>query len=223
MTHQDGVMPGDAGSQHIVQLFDSTGSLADAVAAFLREGISQGDSLLVVVRLEHWNLTAARLTREELPLGDAIASGQLTVRDADRTLKFFLRDGSPDRVLFDDHVGGLIRRIAARGNLLRIYGDMVDILASDGDFRATHRLEELWNELGEREPFTLLCGYSAVNFGHPRSANALRLICRSHSHVRSNPHDTLGAYLLETNGVRASLSSDSSDQPSKTLHSALWR
>jgi hypothetical protein len=217
MAHQDGVIHGDAGSQHIVQLFDSTGSLADAVATFLSEGVSRGDSLLVVVRLEHWNLTAARLTREELPLGNAIASGQLTVRDADRTLKLFLRDGIPDRVLFDDHVGGLIRRIAVRGNRLRIYGDMVDILASDGDFQATHRLEDLWNELGEREPFTLLCGYSAVNFGHPRSADALRLICRSHSHARSNPRDTLGTYLLETNGVRASASSDS-DQLSKTPH-----
>jgi hypothetical protein len=219
MTYQDGVIHGDASSQHMVQLFDSTGSLADAVATFLSEGVSRGDSLLVVVRLEHWNLTAARLTREELPLGHAIASGQLTVRNADRTLKLFLRDGIPDRVLFDDHVGGLIRRIALRGNGLRIYGDMVDILASDGDFQATHRLEELWNELGEREPFTLLCGYSAVHFGDARSADALRLICRSHSHVRSNPHDTLGTYLLETNGVRASASSKFSDQPSKTPHS----
>jgi MEDS: MEthanogen/methylotroph, DcmR Sensory domain len=204
VTHQEGVIHGDVDSLHIVQLFDSTESLADAVATFLREGVSRGDSLLVVVRLEHWNLTAARLTRQELPLGHAIASGQLTVRDADRTLKRFLRDGAPDRMLFDDHVGGLVRQLAARRNRLRIYGGMVDILASDGDFQAAHQLEELWNELGAREPFTLLCGYSAVNFSDPRNADALRSICRSHSHVRSNPHDTLGTYLLEANDVHAS-------------------
>jgi hypothetical protein len=37
-----------------------------------------------------------------------------------------------------------------------------------------------------------------VNFGDPRTADALRHICRAHSRVRSNPLDALGAYLLQS-------------------------
>jgi hypothetical protein len=60
------------------------------------------------------------------------------------------------------------------------------------------QLESLFDELRAREPFTLFCGFSAVHFGDPRTADALRRVCRAHSRVRANPFDPLGAYLLQT-------------------------
>lgn len=194
----------DSSAGHGVQLFDSMDSRADAVATFLREGVARGDSLLVVMKLEEWNLTAARFSRQELSLGDAFVSGQLTVRDAASTLERFMRGGTPDRVLFDDTMGNLVRKLASRANSLRIYGDMVDILATAGNFWGACQLEELWNKIAERESFALLCGYSAMNFGDPCSAEALRLICRAHSHVHVNPNDLLGTELLQAAGGHAS-------------------
>src|SRR5919108_4927642 len=89
---------GSQPADHIVQFFDRYESLADAVAAFVGEGLAHDDAVLVVMRPELWNLTAARLDRE-YALGRAIASGQLTVRDADRTLKQFMRNGFLSDVL----------------------------------------------------------------------------------------------------------------------------
>jgi hypothetical protein len=183
--------------QHIVQLFDSTDSRADSVAAFVREGLTGGDTVLVVMTQEQWNLVAVRLRREGLTLDAAVASGRLIVRDAPGTMKGFMRYGVPDPVLFEDVVGRHVRQLASGQARLRIYGEIVDLLAAEGHFEAAHQLEALWNGLGTQAPFTVFCGYSAMNFVNPATADALQSICRAHSHVRWNPADTLGTYLLE--------------------------
>lgn len=181
---------------HIVQLFDSPESVADAVAVFVAEGLAEGASVVLVMTADHWSLTAGRLKRVHVQTPEAIANGRLIVRDSEVVLGGFMRAGSPDSVLFRETVGALVHQAYERSPCVRIYGDMVDQLAGQGDFNAARDLEQLWNALRDVYPFTLLCGYSAVHFGNPRSARSLRQICGCHSHIRSNPRDMLGTFLL---------------------------
>jgi MEDS: MEthanogen/methylotroph, DcmR Sensory domain len=183
-------------SWHSVNLFDDTESLSDAVAAFVQEGVSKRDHVLVVMRPEFWNRTAAKLDREHVSILDAITSGRLTCLDSRRTLQQFMRDGYPDRSLFDDIVGATVRRLTSEHGSVRVYGDMVDILAAEGEFVAAQRLEQLWNELGERQQFKLLCGYAAVNFAGPTAGKALRHICDLHDDAHASSDDALSTYLL---------------------------
>jgi hypothetical protein len=111
-------------------------------------------------------------------------------------LKGFLRRDTPDRALFNATVGALVTELAGSGRPARIYGEMVDVLAAQGAYAAACELEELWNALGTRHPFTLLCGYRAAHFGDPRKADGLRRICAAHSELLSNPSDVLGSFLL---------------------------
>lgn len=207
MAYKETVVHGRVNTEHLVQLFDSPESLADTVSEFLLEGFQRGETLLVVSTQNHWDDMATRLTVQGVSLDDAFGSGQLTMRNASETLRLFMRNGTPDRSLFEASVGQLVRELAARGKGLRIYGEMVDRLAAEGDYRSAQALEELWNGLSERESFVLFCGYSAVNFGDPRNAEALRSICAAHSHVRSNPIDVLASFLLRAHAAaeRASL------------------
>jgi hypothetical protein len=199
--HRETVVHPHVGAEHLVQLFDSADSLADAVTAFLRDGWLQGDTLLVVIDKAHWGAITRRLRANDLPPDNATNSGQLTVRDAAETLQLFMRHGRPNRELFDRSIGTLVQQLVSQGRRLRIYGEMVDVLSAEGNFQGAQLLEDLWNELGARESFTLFCGYSSVNFGDPRTAETLRSICRSHSHVRSNPRDILGSFLLSAHAV----------------------
>jgi hypothetical protein len=96
----------------------------------------------------------------------------------------------------------LIRQLSANGKPLRIYGEMVNVLAAQGEYQAAHQLEELWNDLGRRNRFTLFCGYAASHFGDPRTAEALHGICDTHSQVLSSPQDVLGSFLLHARRVR---------------------
>jgi len=186
---------------HVVQLFDSDESLADAVSAFLYEGFKRSETLLVVIDEQRWYSVAMRLAAREVPVDELLQSGQLTVRDASDTLKLFMRRGRPDRRAFEDSVGQLIRDLSTRGAALRIYGEMVNVLAAQGEYRAAHLLEEIWNDLGRRSPFRLFCGYGSAHFGDPRHGESLRRICESHSHVLSSSQDVLGEFLLQANQI----------------------
>lgn len=187
-----------ARTEHAVQLFDTAETLTEAVAEFLHDGFVQGDTLLVVSTDHHWGAISSALRDRGMLVDQARASGQLTIRDAHDTLDLLMLDDRPDRDLFDVCVGALVRELTERGERLRIYGEMVDLLAVEGEYANAGALEELWNELGEHHAFHLFCGYSAANFGDPRTAEALRSICRAHSHVRSSTRDVLGSFLVDT-------------------------
>ncbi len=187
-----------AAPQHSMQLFDCRDSVADAVSGFIAEGVEAGDVVLAVMRRETWECTARRLRERGLDPAVAQASGGLTVLDAAATLETFLVNGRIDQKLFEDSVGTLVWALASSDRRLRVYGEMVDVLASTGDFRIALQLEARWNDLRPETPFTLFCGYSAENFGNPKLSETLRLTCQAHSHIRTSPRDPLAAFLLES-------------------------
>ncbi len=190
--------------EHIVQLFDDAQSLSDAVAEFAREGLAQRDPVLLVMSFEHWQATAVELAARGVDPDEAVASGRLTVRDAPHVMNQFMRQGRPRRHLFEETAGTLVRKLVSRGKRLRVYGEIVDLLAAEGDFEAAAQLEEMWNDLGARHSFTLLCGYSSVHFGNPVSADALRRICRTHTRACASTGDLLGSYLVSAVAPAAS-------------------
>ena len=181
-----------------MQLFDSRDSVADAVSGFIAEGVEAGDVVLAVMRRETWESTARRLRERGVDPAVATASGGLTVLDAAATLETFLVNGRIDQKLFEDSVGTLVWALASSDRRLRIYGEMVDVLASTGDFRIALQLEARWNDVQAETPVTLFCGYSAENFGNPKLSETLQLTCLAHSHIRANPRDPLATFLLES-------------------------
>ena len=94
--------------------------------------------------------------------------------------------GAPCRGLFEEVIGKTVRQLCATEIGLRVYWDLVDVLAADGNFHGAHELEKIWSDLTEREPVTVLCGYSIATFANPDARDTLRWICRSHMNMRSN-------------------------------------
>jgi hypothetical protein len=123
--------------------------------------------------------------------------------DSRDLLRQFMRRSGPSPALFEAVIGRAARNLAASTNRLRIYGDMVDQLAGAGDYASAHQLEILWNELASDLSFQLLHGYSALHFRSSHHIEALCLICRCHSGVRSSRDDTLSSGLLEKCGPAA--------------------
>jgi MEDS: MEthanogen/methylotroph, DcmR Sensory domain len=200
----EGVRQKPVASDHTLQLFDTDKSLGRNVAAFLAAGVPLEQTLLVVCTPAHWDAIAGALRATPLEPERAISEGRLMVLDAEEQLSRFMRRGEPVRALFEQSVGDLIDRLTARAvDGLRIYGEMVELLARDGNYPAAARLEELWNELGTRYPFTLLCGYSSAHFAAPDAGSALTAIRCQHSRTVSLPSDPLGRYLLTARRPRS--------------------
>jgi hypothetical protein len=186
-------------SEHHVQLFDSSRSLVETVSAFLLAGFKAGESILLAVTPEHREALTRRLEESGLNVHEAVLANRLIILDAAKTLDKFMRRDTPNRAAFDEVVGGSIERLVNEGRRLRIYGEMVDVLAARGNYKAALRLEEFWNLIAARESFTLFCGYASGHFGDPRTAAALAEICAAHTHLHRKPDDLLAEFLLDQN------------------------
>ena len=200
--------PAESASEHTVQLFDSSKSLADSVARFLVTGLERGENILFVATPEHRELLTKRLADLGWSVRTLIAANRMVVLDAAQTLDKFMRQDTPSPVAFDEVVGSLVHRLA-NGKRLWIYGEMVDVLAARGNYRAAQQLEETWNALGQRECFTLFCGYASGHFGDPKSAKMLNDICNAHSHLHRKKGDLLAEFLLDQRAGRSAAASRS--------------
>ena len=94
-------------------------------------------------------------------------------------------DGRPDRERFFGALDGMLARATRdrQGVRVRAYGEMVDLLWRDGEQTAAIALEELWNEAGRAQPFSLLCAYVMANFYKGGDGPSFVDVCRAHSHV----------------------------------------
>jgi hypothetical protein len=193
------------GSEHFVQLFDSSKSLAETVAAFLLGGLERNENVLIVATPEHRELLSRCLDDAGWNVRKLMAANRLMICDAVQTLDKFMRKETPSPIAFDEVVGTIVQQLS-HGKRLWIYGEMVDVLAARGNLRAAQQLEEMWNMLGQRECFTLFCGYASGHFGDPRTAKALAGICAAHDVVHRKSDDILAEFLLDQQDVKSVVS-----------------
>ena len=181
--------------EHVVQFFDDLESQGTGIAAFIDDGFRIGDAVMVVAR----DATRRRIVDVlgRTSIDERQRSGRLILLDADSTLARLLRHGLPDPQVFADVI---VPSVAGLGAGRRVYGEMVDILAEEGNFAAVYQLESLWSELGASLPFTLLCGYRSAHFAAPTADGVMRRVCHLHHRVERREHDLLANWLLETQG-----------------------
>jgi hypothetical protein len=177
---------------HAVQLFDAPRSLADAVSHFLIDGRARGEHLVVIARASHWQLIRAYLERRAFPVEDAEG---LTVIDARKIRARIMRRGLLDPGRMEDTLGTMMAEFATGPRPLRVYGEIVELFAEEGDFEQACALEDYWNHLHDKYRFTLLCGYSAAHFADPRNSRHLREVVGRHTSVKSQSADSLGSWL----------------------------
>jgi len=178
---------------HLVQLFDAPRSLADAVSHYLIEGRGAGQHLLVIARASHWQLIRAYLERRAFDVEES--SADLTVTDARKIRGRMMRRGVLDPVRMEETLGGMLTELSAAPGGLRVYGEIVELFAEEGNFEQACALEDYWNHVQNKYGFTLLCGYSAAHFADPRNSQYLRKVCDRHTAVKSQPADSLGTWL----------------------------
>jgi signal transduction histidine kinase len=179
----DEFLAGPARPNHVVHFYEDEESLFDRVSQFLGAGLRAGDPLLVIATEGH--RTAFRRRLERFGGEHAIESGQLVLRDAHETLSKFMVGNMPDPHLFRNMVSNVVVDAKRDRNqpLLRVYGEMVDVLWRGGNSDAALRLEELWNDAGQEHTFSLLCAYVMGNFYREPEASKFFTVCRNHTHI----------------------------------------
>ena len=168
---------------HVVEFYETDAYLVRGVSGFMAEGLADGATIVVVATGEHRRLFGNALAAIGVDLAAQAALGRYVALDAGEMLAAFMEDRLPDPERFDEIIGGLVRHAARRGRPVRIYGEMVACLWTDGRVNAALALEDLWNDLATRLHFDLFCAYPVGVFDSDASAAPFRRVCEQHTRV----------------------------------------
>ena len=157
-------MPAPMWDGHLVQYYEKEGFLYDKVTDFMSDGLRGNDAAVLIATRAHREGVESRLARRGVDLSRLTTGGRYYALDAQQTLSRFMVDGSPDPRRFASTIGPVIKTARAGDRRVLAFGEMVALLWAEGNRDAAIRLEELWNELAQQEPFALLCAYPMSHF-----------------------------------------------------------
>ena len=129
---------------HVVQLYQDQDFLNRAVCRFAAAALANGEGVILVPTVRHWNAFRPRLIAEGVEVEAAQKRGQLTIVDADETLPRFMHEGMPDSPVFLGLAADVVTRARAGNRFpkVRWWGEMVNILWERGDVAASMNLED---------------------------------------------------------------------------------
>jgi MEDS: MEthanogen/methylotroph, DcmR Sensory domain len=181
----DRVVADAAPCDHIVQLYQDQDFLGRAVCRFAGAGFANGEGIILVSTLTHWNAFRPRLEAEGMDVEAARERGQLTVVDADELLPRFMRDDMPDPAVFPGVFGEVVGQARARGSYqkVRVWGEMVDVLWERGNIAASMNLEDLFDQLGKKSDIAIFCSFLMDNFNGDVHEHMLPRLGTNHSHL----------------------------------------
>jgi K+-sensing histidine kinase KdpD len=166
-------------SDHVVHLYETEEELLRVMVDFLTQAPGADQPLLIVARDDRLRKISAALADSGLAVDEERRKGRIQLLEARDILGRIMMGESPDWARFRAVVGDALRSLSAKspGSVVRVYGEMVDVLWSEGQKRAAIQLEEMWNELKHDHRFTLLCGYAMSGFDRESD---IRAVCAEH-------------------------------------------
>jgi hypothetical protein len=179
----DGLVAGATPSDHIVQLYQDQDFLNRAVCRFAGAAIANGEGIILVPTVDHWNAIRPRLEGEGVDVEAARKRGQLTVVDADEFLPRFMRDAMPDSPVFLGLAADVIGQARERYQRVRWWGEMVNVLWERGDVAASMNLEDLFDHLAKQHDIAIFCSFLMDNFNGEVHAHMLPRLGTNHSHL----------------------------------------
>jgi len=170
---------------HIVQLYQDQEFLNRAVCRFAASAIANGEGVILVPTVAHWEAFRPRLEAEGVDVSASQERGQLTVVDADELLPQFMRDAMPDAPVFLGLAADFIARSHGGGRYpkVRWWGEMVNVLWERGDVAASMDLEDQFDHLAHEHEIAIFCSFVMDNFNGEVHSRMLPRLGQNHSHL----------------------------------------
>lgn len=165
---------------HVLQVYENDEVFLETLAGFAATGIQIGDCCLVAVTSDHLVRLNQKLKKLGIDVDAAMADDRYIPIIAEEMIPRFMVQGEFQEQLFTDAMGLYFQRCRDCKRLIRASGEMVAILASQGNWNAAFQLERLWNKLHEEERFTIYCAYPKSALVNDNAPNA-SIICAEHS------------------------------------------
>jgi hypothetical protein len=158
----DGLLAGAGPRDHIVQLYQDQEFLNRAVCRFAAGAIANGEGVILVPTVAHWDAFRPRLEAEGVDVKDAQSRGQLTVVEADVIAS---------------------ARAQERYPRVRWWGEMVNVLWEQGNVAASMSLEDQFDRLAQQHEIAIFCSFVMDNFNSEVHSRLLPRLGQNHSHL----------------------------------------
>jgi PAS domain S-box-containing protein len=169
-------------TEHFVQFYERDTALLAAVDGYVRNGLSDGATAIVIATREHLEELEG-LWAQTLDLAAARDRGQYISFDAEETLSRLLLDDWPQAKRFSDVIGSVIARACAHSSRVIAFGEMVALLWKENKQSAAIQLETLWNDLQKKHAFSLFCAYPMSECAEETHAVPFAGVCCAHTRV----------------------------------------
>jgi hypothetical protein len=170
-------------TDHSVQIYGDEPAFMDALAGYVRSGLRNDESVIVIATAVHIHDLEKRLRQSWIDIDRARWEERFVALLASETLSRFMVNGIPDEARFVEVAQGVLQRARGKGGRkVRAFGEMVALLWADGQCTAAIALERLWNQLQAAERFPLFCAYPHSGFKED-DADSLLSVCATHSRV----------------------------------------
>jgi hypothetical protein len=167
---------------HLVQVYENEKIFLDTLEGFAGTGFLANDSVVIIATSKHLDALNSRLRSQGFDLNALIEADHYIPIDAQDLLSVLVVDGWIDENIFNSFITDIVNRAKQRNGKVRAFGEMVAVLWAQGNCGATVQLENLWNQLHGKSPFTLFCAYPKTGFS--QSANdSIETICKQHAKV----------------------------------------
>ena len=170
---------------HVVQLYQDQDFLNRAVCRFAGAALANGEGVILVPTVEHWNSFRPRMVAEGVDVEAAQKRGQLTIVDADELLPRFMRNSMPDSPVFLGLAADVVARARGGGRYSKVrwWGEMVNVLWERGDLAASMNLEDLFDKLAQSQDIAIFCSFLMDNFNGDIQTRILPRLGENHSHL----------------------------------------
>ena len=169
--------------EHAVQLYQDDADLAESLAHYTASGLAHGEGVIVIGSTRRWEALTALLRGRGIDTHAAVVRGQLRLFGAKVILASCMSHGVPDRLAFNEAIGGIVSLVRARYERLRVIGELTDVLWREGRREAAEAIERFWNELGAEQPFSLLCACPLDSLDGRAYEGELQSVCALHTHL----------------------------------------
>jgi PAS domain S-box-containing protein len=174
----------DAGEhEHFVQFYEKESALLQSVSEFTQHGLDTGAGALIIATAAHLEELERALRALGVDVATARSRGQLVLLDAAVILTRIIRHGAPQWSRFLEAVGAVLAEMRRRHSRIIAFGEMVALLWRAGRQDAAVQLERLWNELAQRERFTLYCAYPLPEDAEAADLHGFERVCAQHGRV----------------------------------------
>jgi hypothetical protein len=178
-----------ATQDHLIQLYHDEGTFMNLLSGYVSGGILAGEPVVVLATQPHLDILETRLKASGFDLFALQWRRQYTAVEVNDYLQQFMVSGWPNERLFREAAGNLLEGVNYKDYRVRLYTETGAVLLEQHSYGASVQLENLWNQVVQKERLCLFCAYPKSIFRQNPNAS-MHHLCGQHSKVISQPGDS---------------------------------